>query len=152
MCRFILTKELGRLSKWLRILGFDTIYYTSDNIGELIVQALCDKRIIITKRKHVGDLKVIAVHKNDVKEQLKEVIEKLHLTINQSMMFRRCIVCNALLEELTKEDCKGKIPDYVYNTQQEFYRCPACERIYWQGTHWGNVRRYLDEIKVVFSN
>jgi hypothetical protein len=146
MYKFILTRELGRLSKWLRILGFDTVYYNSDNIATLIIQALRDDRIVITRKKAIGQLKTVNIQKDEIKDQLKEVISKLNLEIDEEAMFTRCVVCNELLDELSKEDVKDKVPEYVYNTQEEFYGCKSCKRIYWQGTHWGNVKKLLKEV------
>ena len=62
-------------------------------------------------------------------------------------MFSRCIICNVELEDIDKAKVKDKVPEYVFKTQGEFITCPKCQRIYWQGTHWGNVRRCLEEIE-----
>lgn len=144
--KFILTSELGRLAKWLRILGFDAEYYNSANIGTLIIRALRDNRMIIARRKQIGSLKVVIVESNKVKEQMKELIKKIDLKVDESSMFTRCVICNELIKPVSKEEVKGKIPAYVSETQQNFYLCGNCGRIYWQGSHWGNARRYIEEI------
>ena len=146
MYKFIFTKELGRLTKWLRILGFDTEYYNSDNIGTLIVSALRDKRIIVTRRKKIDSLKTVVIESDEIRGQIRELINKLNLTIDESLMFSRCTICNELIEEVFKEEIRSKVPPYVYETQKNFYQCRKCKKVYWQGTHWGNVQRYLKEI------
>jgi len=144
--KFILTKEVGRLCKWLRILGFDAEYFSEDNLATLIIKALKENRIIVTRKKKIDDLKVIRVYANDVKEQLREVLTQLELKPDEDKMFTRCVICNKTLEKVEKEKIKEKVPLYVYQTQNEFYQCPSCRRIYWQGTHWGNVKKIIQDL------
>jgi len=147
--KFILTKELGRLARWMRILGFDTIYFKSDNIGTLIVEALRENRIIITRRKQKIEgleKQIVAIEGIELEEQLKEVREKLNLEIDEEKMFTRCTICNQILEEVEKEEIKNLVPEYVYKTQKFFMRCPRCKKIYWQGTHWGNVKEVIAKL------
>jgi hypothetical protein len=149
--KFILTRELGRLAKWLRILGFDTAYFNQDNTGALVIQALRENRIIITRNQKLANaarVKLLLVKAEKLKEQLPEILKGLNLTPNSDMMFSRCIICNVELTRIEKEEVKGKVPEYVFETQSDFIRCPHCQRIYWSGTHWGNVSDILKEIKV----
>lgn len=149
MYKVILTKELGKLCKWLRIIGFDALYYKEEIIPSLIIQALREKRTVITKRKKIDDLKVIRVRSDDVKGQIKEILTQLNISLDEERMFRRCVLCNEELEEVSPQEVKAKVPEYVFRTQNEFCHCKKCQRIYWQGTHWGNVRALLDEISRV---
>jgi len=147
--KFILTKELGRLCKWLRILGFDAVYFKEENLSLLLLEALRQNRIIITRNQKIGKekaVKVINVKAQNLKEQIKQVIEELKLTLDKEKMFSRCVICNLELEYIEKEKIKEKVPEYVFKTQDEFYICKGCQRIYWQGTHWGNVAKTLEEI------
>jgi uncharacterized protein with PIN domain len=75
------------------------------------------------------------------------VLKILQITPALGRMFTRCILCNEELADIEKEKVKGKVPEYVFKTQEEFITCPKCNRIYWQGTHWGNVQKTLDEIR-----
>lgn len=147
--KFILTKELGRLAKWLRILGFDAAYFKENNIGSLIIAALRDERVILTRNLRIAryrGIKVLSIQAQEVKPQIKEVFRLTGLQFNPQMMFTRCILCNEELVDIKKEKVEGKVPAYVYATQQDFVACPKCLRIYWQGTHWGNVVKTLEEI------
>ncbi len=146
MVKFILTEEVGKLCRWLRILGFDAEYFSEDNLGSLVIKALRENRIIVTRRKRIDDLRFIKVYANDVKEQLREVLRQLNLKPDEEKMFTRCVICNKTLEKVEKEKVKEKVPLYVYQTQNEFYQCPVCLRIYWQGTHWGNVKETIKEL------
>jgi uncharacterized protein with PIN domain len=148
--KFILSKELGRLSKWLRILGFDTVYYNQDNLGSLIIQALRDERIILTRNQRLPKnrgLKTVLIKNEKIKKQVEEVLKTLKISLKPEMMFSRCILCNEELVDIAKDKVKDKVPEYVFKTQEHFISCPKCQRIYWQGTHWGNVRKTLEEIK-----
>lgn len=152
--KFILTRELGRLAKWLRILGFDTMYYNNDSAGSLIIQALRDERIILTRNHRLPQargLKIVLIKSEKIKEQLAEILKTLKIKPDPGMMFSRCILCNAKLERIAKDKVKDKVPEYVFKTQEDFITCPECKRIYWQGTHWGNVQKTLEEINGVCS-
>jgi uncharacterized protein with PIN domain len=147
--KFILTKELGRLVKWLRILGFDAEYFQEDNHSSLIIQALRDERIILSRNHRLPQpkgIKVVLIENERIKEQLAEILKTLKIKPDASAMFTRCILCNMKLEDIAKEKIKDKVPEYVFKTQSDFVTCLKCKRIYWQGTHWGNVEQVLKEI------
>jgi len=147
--KFILTKELGRLSRWLRILGYDSEYFQSDNSGSLIIRALRDNRIILTRNHHLPQLRgvrIVLIKTECLKEQLPELVKVLGLKPEAAKMFSRCLLCNMELVIADKEKIKDKVPEYVFETQDDFLSCPACQRIYWNGTHWGNVAKTLREI------
>jgi hypothetical protein len=147
--KFILTKELGRLAKWLRILGYDTEYFIEDKISSLVIQALRDNRIILTRNLRMPEAcgtKIVYVKSEHIKEQLSQIFKELNLQPEAKLMFSRCIICNIELVDIKKEEVKDKVPEYVFKTQDDFVNCPQCKRIYWQGTHWGNVQKILEEV------
>ncbi len=149
MIRFLLTKELGRLARWLRILGFDASYFTESNPGTLMIQALRDNRTILTRNRRLPEsrgIRIIEIKSEKLKEQLQETLKSLNMTLDERRMFTRCLICNEKLIPVDKEQIKEKVPEYVYKTQRNFINCPQCHRIYWQGTHWGNVQSLLKEI------
>lgn len=148
--KFLLTKELGRLAKWLRILGFDAEYFDNSNHSALIIKALKDDRVILSRNQHLPKhtgIQIILVHAEEIRHQISEAVKTLHLEINKDIMFTRCILCNTLLEPILKVNVQDKVPEYVFKTQEDFITCPKCNRIYWRGTHWGNVQRCLEEIE-----
>lgn len=149
MPKFILTKELGRLAKWLRILGYDSEYFTEEKLSSLIIAALRDNRIILTRNHKMSDIdaaKILYIKSEHIKEQLVQALRELNLQPDEALMFSRCIVCNLELSNIEKEKVKDKVPEYVFKTQDDFVNCHQCKRIYWQGTHWGNVKKTLEEI------
>lgn len=147
--KFILTKELGRLAKWLRILGYDASFYRQDNVSTLIITALREERIILTRNLRISRFpgpKIVIVKSDFVNKQIKQVIRQLKLKPKAKDMFRRCVICNVELKEIAKTRVKSKVPEYVYKTQKDFTSCPRCKKVYWQGTHWGNAKKYLGKI------
>lgn len=151
--KFILTKELGRLAKWLRMLGFDAKYSSEGKKSSLIIEALQEGRVVITRSNRLGDypagIKKVTIVKDDVQAQIKQVFHELSISPDESLMFSRCTICNDILNKENKADIKDKVPEYVFNTNESFYSCPKCKRIYWQGTHWGNVLDTLKKITAV---
>lgn len=151
--KFILTEELGRLAKWLRILGFDTLYFKQGNSGSLIIQALRDERIILTRNQRLPKsrgAKIIVIESETIRKQVAQVLKTLKIKLASQRMFSRCIICNEGLVDIEKERVKDKVPEYVFKTQNDFVTCQKCKRIYWQGTHWGNVSKTLEGINGIY--
>ncbi len=147
--KLLLTQELGRLAKWLRILGFDTEYTREEKFSKVILEALKEDRVIITKRKKIYEhpgVKFIKVNSDSYKEQLKEILSFLKDYIKEEKKFTRCNICNTQIKEIEKEKVKDKVPEYVFITQKKFYFCPKCNKIYWQGSHWQKVEELLKEV------
>ncbi len=144
--RFIVTKELGKLAKWLRILGYDSVYYDGKETAGLVIQALRDKRVLITRSsaltKYTG-VQVVVVRSDHVEEQLEQVTRELGLLLDEELLFQRCVECNAPLEDISKKKVEGKVPEYVFETQERFKRCPQCDKVFWKGTHWDMVKKWL---------
>jgi uncharacterized protein with PIN domain len=91
-------------------------------------------------------LKIFLIKSEIIKGQLKEVFGALKINPDKEKMFTRCLICNKELLEIAKEQIRDQVPDYVFKTQDNFVACPQCKRVYWQGTHWGNVAVTLKEI------
>ncbi len=147
--KFILTRELGKLARWLRILGFDTLYYTEDKLGTLIIEALRGDRIIVTRRREkIDDLqkRTVVVSANEIQEQLRQVIRQLQLPLDKDKMFSRCVLCNTLLRPADKHTVREKVPLYVFATQEEFMVCPECGKVYWPGSHWGKITSVVEQL------
>jgi hypothetical protein len=131
---------LGKLAKWLRILGFDTLYEREIKDEKLIEKAGKTGRILLTADRRLAVRKilrgkVILINSFFLKEQLKETIEKLHLQIRREKFLSRCLICNSPLSPICKEKVKNRVPSYVYKTISSFSICPLCDKIYWSATH-----------------
>ena len=147
--KFIADAMLGRLARWLRILGHDVVYESSISDNDLIARAIHERRIILTMDRKLAERESaknsLLVNSPSYKEQLKQVITQYNIDY-KSGIFTRCLVCNNLLEPIEKEKIKDKVPPYVYSTQDEFDICQQCGRIYWSGTHRVKMLKMLDEI------
>jgi len=144
--RFIADEMLGKLAKWLRTIGYDTVYHNVGEDSALVQRALEEDRIILTKDTHLVKRKLvrrsILVESDQPWEQFRQVVKELSLDV-KSKLFTRCLVCNHLLVSVRKEDVRSRVPLYTYLTQDRFYQCPGCEKIYWSGTHRDNMLRVL---------
>lgn len=146
--RFVVDAMLGKLAKWLRILGYDTLYYRELGDRELIRIAEEEGRILLTSDrellKHRQGNRRFLISSDLWQEQLCEVAESLE--INLENIFTRCIECNSRLENVDRETVRDKVPPYVYETQWEFGKCPACGKVYWKGTHFENARMLAEKV------
>ena len=147
--KFIADAMLGRLARWLRILGYDVSYESSISDDDLIARAIREHRIILTMDRKLTERESarnsMLIKSPSYKEQLKQVITHYNIDY-KTEIFTRCLVCNNLLETIEKEKIKDRIPSYVYSTQDEFDICRQCGRIYWSGTHRTKMLKMLDEI------
>ena len=148
--RFAAEMTLGKLSKWLRILGFDTVY-AAHVAGENLIDTARD-RILLTRTKRIRNMKIakerIFITSDHPLEQLREVVLALGITKEDIRPFSRCIQCNASIRLVGKNTVRGKVPDYIWETQDTFHKCRHCHRIYWSGSH---IRRSRDIIQRLFT-
>ena len=141
--RFIVDNNVGKLAKWLRMMGYDTVFFGSSSDAKMVAIALADDRVILTrdtqimKRRVVTNKKIRAVliTSDEPAVQIRQVVKELNLDY-QHQPFTICLECNQSLEERNKEQVEGRVPPYVFQTQSQYMECPTCHRIYWRGTHW----------------
>ena len=151
--KFIVDSNVGKLAKWLRMLGYDAVFFEGDDDAYMIDRALKEDRVILTRDTQVmkrgvitsGRLKAILIDSDKPESQVLQVIETLHLDF-QSKPFTICLECNNPLEERSKEEIKDRVPPYVFQTQQQYMECPVCQRIYWRGTHWQAMLGKLERL------
>jgi hypothetical protein len=142
---------LGRLAKWLRIIGYDTVYFQEISDREFVSIALKENRFILTrdtllvKRRNVKDF--LLVEGDHFRDQLYFVVKRLKLDPNAGI-FTRCVRCNTLLEGVNKGDICLMVPDYVFETQDLFKMCQTCKKVYWGATH---RYRMKEELKTIFK-
>lgn len=148
--KFICDDNLGRLAKWLRTLGYDTLFYSTISDQELIKKALDEGRIILTRDNHLIQMKAVEdyllIKSDQPLEQLKEVVQHFKLKKDKEKLFTRCLVCNTPLKQIEKERIKDRLYPYVYRTQDRFVYCPACDKIYWPATHIDHMKEKLGKV------
>ena len=148
--RFIVDLNVGRLARWLRMMGYDTLLFDHGEDYRMIRIALDEARIIITRDTRImerrvitsGRLRAILVNGDRPEKQMHQVMEHLPLNID-FRPFSLCLECNQPLVERSKEDIANRVPPYVFQTQEQFVECPACRRVFWKGTHWQAMTRKL---------
>jgi hypothetical protein len=140
---------LGKLAKWLRVLGYDVVYLKKA-AEEEILQNLQEGRTLLTRNRRArswhGKGRVFMVNNDDPKIQLCEVVKGLRLAESDSAMFSRCLSCNRPLAAVRREEVREEVPDYIYQRQKEFHRCSDCGKVYWHGSHAVRMRQQLRKI------
>lgn len=145
--------NVGKLTKWLRMMGYDTIFFQGANDSQMVARALSEDRILLTRDTQLikrrvftsGRLKVILIQSDVPESQIRQVLNVLQMDA-PSHPFTRCLECNQPLEERRKDQVANRVPPYVFKTQSHYMECPACHRLYWRGTHWEAMTRKLSRL------
>jgi uncharacterized protein len=139
---------LGRLARWLRVLGHDThfqAYYETGSIDRLVKR---ENRRLLSRRKGRCEqhADAILLHHDLVGEQLVEMDNTVPIAKDRSAWFGRCLVCNAPLIRAVEEEAREHVPEHVfYENMTAISSCPSCGRYYWPGSHRKRMLRQLEE-------
>ena len=150
--KFIVDINVGKLAKWLRMMGYDALSFDGSDDGQMVAMALAEGRVILTRdtqimRRRVvtnGQLKAILIQSDEPEQQMRQVVETLTLDC-QFRPFTVCLECNQLLEKRSKQEVQARVPPYVFKTQSQYMECPSCHRIYWRGTHWEAMTKKMEK-------
>ncbi len=149
---FVADRMLGKLAKELRMLGYDTIYYTAEDTYRLIKLAREEGRVILTRNTKLlprtPEDRIVRITEDRPSLQVRELIQKGLISLDDGNLFSRCLLCNVLLDDIPREEAEGKVPDFIFYQQKNFFRCPQCLRIYWQGSHQENMKRRIDKLRI----
>lgn len=143
----LLDAMLGRLARWLRMLGYDAAYLPDTDDLELVRLARAESRLILTRDRGLvarRGVQAVLIDSQQIDEQLEEAIAAVGPPPQPATP--RCMACNVPLEPLPHEAARDRVPPYVWRTAHEFTTCPCCGRIYWQGTHWEGIRQRLGKV------
>jgi uncharacterized protein with PIN domain len=135
---------LGRLAKWLRILGYDTAYLADTDDFEVMRKAKAENRLILTQDHDLADrrgIRALLVESEILEDQLRQVWAEIGAP--PEPLFSRCPVCNEPLVEAAAELVQTRVPPYVQRTQSRFSLCVACDRLYWPGSHWERMQELI---------
>jgi len=152
--KFIVDNNVGKLAKWLRMMGYDTLLFNGSDDSQMVAKAVADRRVILTRDTEImkrrlitgGRLKALLIESDKPEQQLQQVMKTLNLE-GEFRPFAVCLECNESLVIRTREQVKNRVPPYVFQTQSQYMECPACQRIYWKGTHWQAMTRKLERLK-----
>lgn len=147
--RFIADAMLGKLAKWLRIMGYDTIYFKGGDKRALIKKAREEDRIILTRDTRIISRENLPpnlfIQSDYSEEQLKEVSRNFNI-LPTGKALSLCSSCNVTIKPISKERVEGKVPDYIYTEHTKFSVCPRCRRIYWPGSHYKTMTARLENL------
>jgi uncharacterized protein with PIN domain len=145
--RFIADAMLGKLARWLRLMGYDVDYSTDLKDDELLTRA--KERTLLTRdralygRAKSNGLDAILISGGGIRGQLTQLKEEVGLELRDMPELARCPLCNGELEGVEKEKIKEKVPVGV----SDFFKCVDCENVYWEGSHWKNIKETIKEVE-----
>jgi len=137
--RFAADVMLGSLAKWLRIMGYDTLYFRLIDDNELVRIAKQENRMLLTRdmgicrSKKAGDC--LLIRSQDTVEQIKEVFKALGARSGKVISAQRCVFCNGELLLVERSAIFAEVPEYVLWNAKAFLKCGDCGKVYWEGSH-----------------
>lgn len=151
--KFIADVMLGKLAKWLRILGFDVFYQNNIEDSKIIEISERENRIILSRDKKLislavkNSLECVYIESDFVNQQLRQIFNIFKP--NPINILTRCIKCNNLLKDVEKDEIEALVPNFIYNTHSKFSICRKCKKVYWKGSH---INKIEDVIKKLLSS
>lgn len=148
--KFVADCMLGRLAKWLKILGFDVLYFPKAEDRDLVAIARREGRVLLTRDTGLIERAArrpdrLFVRSDDWQEQIVQVLDDLELW-DEVRPNTRCIECNRPLKALPRARARNLVTPYVHEHATSFALCPGCNRVFWQGTHYGDMERKIDAL------
>ena len=148
--RFVVDVNLGKLARWLRLLGFDTAWRNCWSDRQVVALAVEEKRVILTRDRRLLFHRVIEhgfwVRAVEPVAQVHEIVERMAIA-DQVRPFRRCLECNGLIEPVSKAEILDRLEPLTRRYYDEFYRCGGCGRIYWKGSHFERLMQKLEVLR-----
>lgn len=151
--KFVADGMLGKLTRWLRMLGYDVEYSNNLEDAQLIAIAKKEGRILLTRdvelyqQATAKGCEAFYTEGENEAERLAQLAERFKIRLGINMAKSRCPKCNVQVEPIAKEKVAEKVEKNTFTHYEEFWKCPACEQIYWQGAHWIKIKKTLDIAK-----
>ena len=152
--RFLADGMLGKLARWLRMLGHDVIYSVRFNDSELLELTKKDECVLLTKdlglyKRAIGrGLDAYYVEGKTESERLAEVAKRYSLQLTIDMDRSHCPVCNTKIQVTPKEQLQSELEKNTFTYYDKFWKCPNCSQIYWQGAHWTQIKNTLNQARL----
>ena len=141
---FAVDKMLGRLARWLRILGHDVAYGPHLSGRTLVDRARREHRLLLTRDTRLLRDPHLPPHLFISSDHFREQLRQVAATVPLGAGFlHRCLDCNRPLDAVAREAVAALVPPYVLATQEHFERCPSCGRVYWPATHRAHMLEEL---------
>lgn len=136
--RILCESMLGKLARWLRLLGEDAPLLSKPRLSLGPDEVLLTRRLGLKNRPGV-----LFVEHDRLEDQLGQVLSELQLTPDPGRFFNRCLECNVLVVPLARELAEGLVPDFTLETAESFTQCPNCKKIFWPGSHGERARERI---------
>lgn len=150
--RFAADAMLGRLARWLRLLGFDCTYDSSITDEQLVRLGLAEDRTVLTRDRRLPDEwwieDVYLVREEGLREQLSEVLRHFDLAPSVRVL-TRCNACNRPLQRASRAEVSGRVPARILELHDDFSACANCGRVYWEGSHAARIRAWLESLGAI---
>jgi uncharacterized protein with PIN domain len=149
--RFIVDGMLGKLARWLRILGHDVHYYSDSEDKKLLEVAKYEKRVLLTRDHELYQMaktqgaEAVLVDAPDVGGKLADLANRFGFKLEINLSISRCPKCNEMIRAVSKEMLVNQIPELTFTYYDEFWKCPGCGQVYWRGAHWKKIKKTLEE-------
>jgi hypothetical protein len=148
---FVVDLPLGSLTKWLRILGFDVVQIRLNPKEPNTLPTPQPDTVILSRQsplaKKSGRPDLIILESEHPEAQLMEICHRLRLPPDTWEPLHRCVDCNKVLLPSTTERVEGRVPDFISQKHHQFFECPQCRRIFWEGSHQQRIRRRLQDLQ-----
>lgn len=143
--RLMCDEMLGRLARWLRLLGVDTACLKGVDDDAILAAAQREGRVLLTRdvalaARMPGALLVRAL---EPEAQLREAVQALGLQPDRARLMTRCSLCNAELVRAGRAEAEGHVPEAAFASHEAYWRCPGCRKWYWRGTHAVRIEERL---------
>ena len=144
--RFVCDVMLGKLARYLRLFGLDTVYVRTEDALRDCLRREPD-RVFLTRRRRMDvSSPRIQIRSEIAREQLLELAGIIKASIRKEQLFTRCIECNVGLIEVDREEIEALVPEFVYHHYRRFMICPSCKRVFWEGSHTKGMEELTREI------
>jgi len=151
--KFITDGMLGKLTRWLRILGHDVEYTGSMDDKELIQEAKKESRVLLTRdvelyRQAIAKgAEAFLIENPNQTANLASLAKRFKLKLGVNVKISRCPKCNGTISTVSKAQITDKIPPTTFSNYDEFWQCQKCGQVYWRGAHWNRIEETLDEAR-----
>jgi uncharacterized protein len=149
--KFFVDQNLGSLTKWLRFLGFDVVEMKLNLKDSHSLPILKRNSFIVTRQTSLPaklnrpDLVILTSDRTE--SQLAEICRRLNLSPETWVPLIRCSTCNKILQPIPPDQADGRVPDFTSQKHQQFFECPQCRRVFWEGSHQARIRGQLQKLQ-----
>jgi len=159
--RFLADDMVGKLARWLRIMGLDVAPAGRVDDNSLMRRALDEDCVLLTRHARLleqitakdlkprrAELKWIVLESPHLLPQIAQILQVTGIQVDTGRFFTRCLICNSLLEPASREDVAGEVPEFTYSIQDQYSRCRNCNKVFWKGTHTDRILKRLTQLQL----